>query len=58
MKLNGLMCDHYTLELPAKVRKPYDKAVVESDVLHSQEFILARFRNRKFFCLKGLNDHR
>jgi transposase len=52
----GLMCDHYGITvLPARVRKPKDKAVVESNVLHVQEFVLARLRNRQFFSLSELN---
>ncbi len=52
----GLMSDHYGITvLPARVRKPKDKAVVESNVLHVQEFILARLRNRQFFSLQELN---
>lgn len=53
----GLMCDHYAITvLPARVRKPKDKAVVESNVLHIQRFILARLRNRQFFSLQEIND--
>lgn len=53
----GMMCDHYGITvLPARVRKPKDKAVVESNVLHVQEFILARLRNRQFFSLQELNN--
>ncbi len=51
------MCDHYGITvLPARVRKPKDKAVVESNVLHVQEFILARLRNRQFFSLREINE--
>lgn len=47
--LYGEMARHYgTVVLPARVRKPKDKAVVESNVLHTQRFILARLRNRTF----------
>jgi transposase len=53
----GLMCDHYGITvLPARVRKPRDKAVVESNVLHVQKFILARLRHRQFFSLQELNE--
>ena len=53
----GLMCDHYGITvLPARVRKPKDKAIVECNVLHVQEFILARLRNRQFFSLRELNE--
>ena len=51
------MCEHYGLVcLPARVRKPGDKAVVESNVLHIQRFILGRMRNRQFFSLEGINQ--
>jgi transposase len=47
---------HYgTAILPARVRKPQDKAVVESNVLHVQRYILARLRNRQFFSLGEIN---
>ncbi len=47
---------HYDLAiLPARVRKPQDKAKVESAVLHVQRFILARLRNRQFFSLIEIN---
>jgi len=53
----GLMCEHYGIAvLPARVRKPKDKAIVESNVLHVQEFILARLRNRQFFSLYEVNE--
>jgi transposase len=53
----GLMCDHYGITVfPARVRKPKDKAVVECNVLHVQEFILVRLRNRQFFSLRELNE--
>jgi transposase len=52
----GAMARHYsTVILPARVRKPQDKAVVESNVLHVQRFILARLRNRQFFSLDEVN---
>jgi transposase len=41
--------------LPARIRKPKDKAKVESAVLHIQRFILARLRNRQFFSLAEVN---
>jgi transposase len=51
------MAKHYnTTVLPARVRKPRDKAVVESAVLHIQRFILGRLRNRTFFSLEEIND--
>ncbi len=55
-RLYGEMAEHYDVViLPARVRKPQDKAVVESNVLHIQRFILARLRNRTFFSLHEIN---
>jgi transposase len=48
---------HYgTVVLPARIRKPKDKAKVENAVLHIQRFILARLRNRQFFSLAEVNQ--
>ncbi len=41
--------------LPARVRKPRDKAKVEAGVLIVERWILARLRNRTFFSLGKLN---
>jgi IstB-like ATP binding protein len=41
--------------LPARVRKPRDKAKVEVAVQIVQRFVLARLRNRRFFSLVELN---
>jgi transposase len=50
--LYAKMATYYdTAILPARVRKPRDKAVVESNVLHLQRFILGRLRDRMFFSL-------
>jgi transposase len=47
---------HYGIViLPARIRKPKDKAKVESAVLHIQRFIIARLRNRQFFSLSEIN---
>ncbi|MCL0066954.1 IS21 family transposase [Thermodesulfovibrionales bacterium] len=47
---------HYdTAILPARVRKPKDKPVVESNILHLQRFIFGRLRNHTFFSLAELN---
>jgi transposase len=55
--LYGKFAQHYdTAILPARVRKPKDKSVVESNVLHMQRFIFGRLRNRTFFCLADLNQ--
>lgn len=41
--------------IPARPRKPRDKAKVETAVLVVQRWILARLRNRQFFSLEELN---
>lgn len=51
----GKMAEHYGIAvLPARVRKPRDKAVVESNVLHIQRFILAALRDITFYSLEEL----
>lgn len=48
---------HYGLAiLPARVRKPRDKAPVEGGVLLVERWILARLRDAVFFSLAALND--
>ena len=48
--------EHYALAiLPARVRKPRDKAKVEAGVLIVERWVLARLRNRTFFSLGELN---
>jgi transposase len=48
---------HYALAiLPARVRKPRDKAAVEGGVLLVERWILARLRDVTFFSLAALND--
>lgn len=50
------MAEHYGIVvLPARVRKPRDKAIVENTVQQVQRFILARLRNRQFFSLDEVN---
>jgi transposase len=50
------MAEHYHVAfLPARVRKPQDKAVVESAVFQAQRFVLARLRDRQFFSLDEIN---
>lgn len=50
------MAGHYgTAILPARPRKPRDKAKVEVAVQVAQRWILARLRNRRFFSLADLN---
>jgi len=47
---------HYgTAIVPARPRKPRDKAKVEGGVLIAQRWILACLRNRRFFSLEELN---
>jgi len=48
--------EHYQVAiLPARVRKPRDKAKVETGVLVVERWILARLRNQTFFSLGELN---
>ena len=50
------LATHYgTAILPARPRKPRDKAKVEVGVLVVERWILARLRNRRFFSLAELN---
>jgi transposase len=50
------MAAHYgTAVLPARVRKPRDKAKAEVGVLVAQRWILAALRHRTFFSLAELN---
>jgi len=47
---------HYGVAvIPARVRKPKDKAKVEAGVLLVERWILARLRHRRFFSLAELN---
>jgi transposase len=51
------MAQHYGVTvIPARPRKPKDKAKVEGGVLIVQRWILAALRNRTFFSLVELND--
>jgi transposase len=48
---------HYGVAvIPARVRKPRDKAKVEAGVLHAYRHIFAPMRNRVFFSLSDLNE--
>jgi transposase len=48
--------EHYgTVVIPARVRKPRDKAKVEGGVLIVERWILAALRHRTFFSLAELN---
>jgi transposase len=50
------MAQHYeTAVVPARPRKPRDKAKVEGGVLIAQRWILACLRHRRFFSLEELN---
>lgn len=50
------LASHYgTAIIPARPRKPRDKAKVENGVLVAQRWILARLRHRRFFSLDELN---
>ena len=50
------LAEHYNLAiLPARVRAPKDKAVVESNVGFAQRYILGRLRDRRFFSINEIN---
>lgn len=50
------LAEHYGVAIiPARARKPKDKAKVEAGVQVVQRWILARLRNRSFFSLGELN---
>lgn len=49
--------EHYAMAvLPARVRRPRDKAKVEAGVLLVERWILARLRHMTFFSLAELNE--
>lgn len=51
------LAKHYnTAVIPARVRKPKDKAKVEGAVLIASRWILAALRNRTFFSLEEANE--
>lgn len=51
------MARHYGVAIiPARARKPRDKAKVEAAVLLAQRWILAALRNYQFFSLTELNE--
>jgi len=51
------MAQHYRVAvIPARPRKPKDKAKVEAGVLLAQRWILGCLRNRTFFSLAELNE--
>lgn len=50
------LAEHYSLAvLPARVRKPRDKAAVENGVLIIERRVLGALRDRQFFSLAELN---
>jgi transposase len=50
------LADHYgSVVLPARVRKPRDKAKVEAAVGIVSRYVLGRLRHRRFFSLDELN---
>lgn len=51
-----LMCHYGTAALPARPRKPRDKAKVEAGVLVAERWILARLRDQTFYSLNELNE--
>ena len=50
-----LLCHYGSIPLPARQRKPRDKAKVEVGVQVAQRWILARLRNQVFYSLAELN---
>ena len=51
------MAEHYsTAVIPARVKHPKDKAVVEGTVGVVSTYILAAIRNQRFFSLRELNE--
>jgi transposase len=51
------MANHYgTVVIPTRIRKPKDKAKVETGVQVVERWILARLRDRQFFGLHQLNQ--
>lgn len=50
------LAKHYrTVILPARVRRPQDKAKVENAVLQVERWVLAPLRNQRFFSLQEAN---
>ena len=53
----GAMASHYSVGiLPARPRKPKDKAKVEAGVRFAQSYILGRLRRQTFFSLAECNE--
>ena len=56
-KTYGELAEHYGCAvIPARVRKPKDKAAVEGAVGNISTWIIAALRNSKFFSLHELNE--
>lgn len=56
-KVYAELAAHYGVAvIPARVRRPRDKAKVEAGVLHAYRHIFAPMRNRVFFSLNELNE--
>ncbi|MBI9045040.1 MAG: IS21 family transposase [Anaerolineaceae bacterium] len=51
------LAEHYGVAvIPARVRKPQDKGLVENAVQQVERWVLAPLRNKKFFSLNELNQ--
>ena len=51
------MAAHYDIALlPARPYKPRDKAIIESNILHLQRYILGRLRDRMFFSFAEIKE--
>ena len=51
------LAEHYaTAVLPARIRRPRDKAKAEAGVQGVERWLLARLRHRRFFSLAELNE--
>ena len=51
------LSEHYgTVIIPARVRKPRDKNVVENSVAFASTYIIAALRNQVFYSLDEIND--
>jgi len=51
----GMAAHYSTAVIPARVRRPRDKAPVEAGVLLVERWILAALRNRRFFSVAEVN---
>ena len=51
------LAEHYQVAvMPARIRRPRDKAKAETGVQGVERWILARLRNRRFFSLAEMNE--